>query len=355
MAQDRTLRLIATLTFCFLAGCATGMRPSVQQQQAGADNFFIQFDDGGATYYIMDLSNGDVTLKQRFSIPGTGYPAGMDPLGRFVWVAQQGVAEHDTIIEPPPTLNTYAKMPDGLFSASDQRDYQPRIEQIAVERTGKWAYADGGGERRIFSISPVDGHLEGAGRVAPSEEQASSLTLRPGKNIFYGITVHNIFTSTQTTIFSAYAPNEDTGELVPLANVTTEVPYSVKQMAFTPDGNYLIALDYGPAPEVHLLALDKDGGLSEVDAATPPSNPWGFVTHSMLPLVYYSSPDGTVKALRVENGALTEVQVGLPNSAFILHIASNGRFMLFQNAGVYLATLDPQTGAAIDIRPVTLP
>jgi hypothetical protein len=29
--------------------------------------------------------------------------------------------------------------------------------------------------------------------------------------------------------------------------------------------------------------------------------------------------------------------------------------MLFQNAGVYLATLDPQTGAAIDIRPVTLP
>jgi hypothetical protein len=357
MAQDRTLGLMATLMFWFLAGCATGMRPSLQQQQPSADNFFIQFDDGVATYYSMDLSNGDVTLKQVISIPGTGYAAGMDPLGRFVWVAQQGVAEHDTIIEPPPTLNTYARMQDGFFSASDQRDYQPRIGQIAVERQGKWAYADGPGERRIFSISPVDGHLEGAGRIAPMEESAAMLTLQPTKNIFYGFNIRNFLTPTQTTVFAAYAPDNDTGELKPLPNVATEVGYEIREMAFTSDGRYLVVYDFDPTSRVHLLAVDEDGSLTEVDALTPASYPSRLVPHPKLPIVYHQSLEGGgLPAFRVENGALTELpKIQVPGDPFVLHISSNGRFMLVQSNQVYLVTLDPQTGAATDIHTVNFP
>jgi hypothetical protein len=348
---------MATLMFCFLAGCATGMRPSLQQQ-AGADNFFIQFDDGAATYYSMNLSNGAVTLKQRFSIPQTGYAAGMDPLGRFIWAAQQGVAEHDTIIEPPPTLNTYARMPDGLFSASDQRDYQPMIVQIAVEREGRWAYADGQGERRVFPISPVDGHLEGPGRVLPSQELAGPLTLRPNENIFYGFTSSGFAAPTQTSVFAAYAPDHDTGELRPLPNVSLEVPYEILQMAFSPDGKYLLAVDFDPnGHQVHLLAVDKDGSLREIDVLRPDSFYSGLAPHPKLPIVYLQSNEpGVVTALGIENGALTElpkIHVGQPGlSVQILHISSNGRFMLAQSDQRYLITLDPETGAALDIRPL---
>ena len=360
MAQDRTLGLIATLTFCFLAGCATGMRPSLQQQQASADNFFIQFDDGGATYYSMDLSSGDVTLKQRFSIPQTGYKAGMDPLGRFIWVAQEGVAEHDTIIEPPPTVNTFARTPDGLFAPSDQRDYQPRIDQIAVERQGKWAYADGAGERRIFSISPSDGHLEGAGRIAPADELAGMLTLRPGKNILYGVTINGLGTPTQTSEFAAYAPNEDTGELVALSNVATTGPYEVLQMAFSSDGKYLLAVDFDPnGHQVHLLAVDENGGLREVDAIRPGSFYSGLVPHPTLPIVYHQTSEaGVIAAFEIRNGVLTElpkIQVGRPDLVpFILHVSSNGRFLLVQSDQDYLITLNPETGAVVDIHPVNL-
>jgi 6-phosphogluconolactonase (cycloisomerase 2 family) len=355
MAQDRRSRLIAALMLCFLAGCGTGVRPSLPPQQASADNFFIQFDDGAATYYSMDLSNGDVTLKQRISIPGTGYAAGMDPLGRFVWVAQQDIAEHDTIITAPPTVNTFARTPDGLFSASDQRDYQPRIDQIAVERRGRWAYADGPGERRVFSISPVDGHLEGAGRVLPIKEFAAMLTLQPTKNIFYGYNIRNFLTPTQTTVFAAYAPDNDTGELKPLPNVATEVGYEIREMAFTSDGKYLVVLDFDPNHEVHLLAVDEDGGLREVDALTPASYLNGLVAHPKLPIVYHESLEGGgLPAFRVENGALTELpKIQVPGEPYILHISSNGRFLLVQSDQVYLITLNPQTGAATDIHPVS--
>jgi len=359
MAQDRKRWLMATLMFCFVAGCGTGSRQAAPVQQAGADNFFYDFDDGLATYYSMDLANGNVTLKQKFLIPQTGYRAGMDPLGRFVWAAQQGVAEHDTIIEPPPTLNTYALMPDGLFSASDQRDYQPRIEQIAVERQGKWAYADGAGERRVFSISPVDGHLEGAGRILPIEESSGPLTLRPNKNIFYGCNIRDFLLPTQTTVFAAYAPDPDTGELKPLPNVATEVRYEIREMAFTSDGNYLIALDFSAPFQVHLLAVDKDGGLTEVDTQpTPYLN--GLLPHPKLPIVYHQSPEsGVIPAFGVENGALTElpaIHVGPPDlTPFILHISSDGHFLLVQSDQAYLITLDPQTGAALDIHPVNFP
>ena len=282
--------------------------------------------------------------------------AGRDPLGRFAWIAQHDVVEHDIIITAPTTVNTFARMPDGLFSASDQRDYQPRIDQIAVERQGKWAYADGAGERRIFPISPVDGHLEGLGRIAPSEESAAMLTLHPTRNIFYGFTTRNFLTPTQTTVFAAYAPDNGTGELRPLPNVSTEVGYEVREMAFTSDGNYLIVLDFNPNRQVHLLAVDEDGGLREVDVQ-PTSFLDGLVPHPKLPIVYHPSlEDGVITGFVVKNGALTElpkIQVGrqdlMPN---ILHVSSNGRFLLVYSDQAYLITLDSQTGAATDIHPV---
>lgn len=357
MAQDRVSRLIATLMLCLLAGCGTGMRPPVPEQQQREDSFFLQTQDGLIASYSMDLANGDVSLKQRILIPGLGYPAGTDPLGRFLWIAQHDVVEHDTIITAPPTVNTFARKPDGFFSASDQRDYQPRIDEIAVEHHGKFAY-DNGAERRIFSISPVDGHLEEAGTT---DAELGFVILHPIKNIFYSAISTNLFRPDTNTVFKAYASDSDTGELTPLPNVSTQVPYDIREMKFTSDGNYLIILDFDPSHRVHLLAVDKDGGLREVDALTPASYPYGLVAHPTLPIVYHQSlaGDGLIQAYGVKNGALTElpsIHVGDSDiSGNLLHVSSDGRFLLVASRQIYLVTLNPQTGEATDIQPVNFP
>jgi 6-phosphogluconolactonase (cycloisomerase 2 family) len=191
----------------------------------------------------------------------------------------------------------------------------------------------------------------------PSEEAGGPLTLRPNKNIFYGYTIRDFLTPAQTTVFVAYAPDNETGELRPLPNVSLEVGYEVQDMAFTSDGNYLLVIDFDPNRHVHLLTVDEDGSLREVDAQSPALFPQGLAAHPKLPIMYYSSLDlGGITALAVKNGALTKmprIQVGRQDLfASLLHISSNGRFLLVQSDQVYLITLDPQTGAATDIHPV---
>ncbi|HEY6967585.1 MAG TPA: hypothetical protein VJA94_00035 [Candidatus Angelobacter sp.] len=347
MKRDRVLLLIILAFLSFVAGCATNLPP--RSPQPTADTFVLEGSDGILGSFTMDLSNGSVSRQQTILIPGLGYLAAADPLGRFLWVPQHDVAFKDVFVTAPPTINTYMRGVDGQFSLSDQRDYQPRIYEIAVERHGRWAYGDSSGERRTFSISPVDGHLQEVAINPPGEGTLS--VLHPLKNIFYGYLVSNPFTPAQTTTFVAYAPDDATGELRPLPNVSAQGNYFVREMAFTSDGRYLIAVDFNN--QVHLLAVDEDGSLTEVDTLTSAVFIGGLVPHPRLQIIYHQSgEDGVLNALRVDNGTLIEEKFPFPGQPGFLHISSNGRFLLAQDGAVSLITLDPQTGAPIGIQPV---
>ncbi len=362
MPRDRVSLLIAVALLCLLVGCGTVVRPVDQELKPAADSFLLQLSDGVIGSYSMNLSDGSISLRQSIHFPALGYQAGTDPLGRFAWIAQHDILEKDIFVAAPPTIITFARAADGLFFDSDRRDYQPKIEQIAVEHHGRWAYdalTDSVGQRRIFSISPGDGHLEEVGRTA-SGAYGAIMVLHPVENIFYGLEVRNASASAQgrEIVVAAYASNEDTGELEPLPNVFTEIPEGIREMAFTSDGRHLVVADLNN--QVHLLAKDSEGGLSEVGLLTPKFYVDGFVPHPKLPIIYHRSlEDGVVTSFGIDSGALAELpKIYLPNSGgavFLLHVSSDGRFLLVQNKGVYLITLDSHTGAATAIQPVNFP
>ncbi len=278
-----------------------------------APRFAYVTNENSATVvaYAVDAASGALTPVANGSSAAGSKPRTVvvDPTGSFAYVANFGVPANLATGAPriDGNLSTYTvNAATGVLTPTGTVAAGTHPVSLAVDPTGKFAYAANGGSSNIsaYSISPTTGTLVSiAGSPFASATGPVAVKIDPAGKFLYAVN--------QASGVSAYAIDATTGALALVGGSPYGAGTSAYAIAIHPTGNYAYVANPGSNDVSSFAVNTTTGALTSLGATVSAGNgPFAIAVDPTGKYAYVANVNGhnlSAYSINAANGALTAI------------------------------------------------